>query len=106
MPPLTRIEYEPLSELEIPRSLIGAPKPPDYDSEFVSGSLLAIHAQGGEKVGFFEWKSKWFEVEIRPDQPMKLIRLKGVRVKFNYDDHGRRYIKIYRTANAENINIL
>ena len=105
----TKFNYEPLSELEIPVGVLGGRDTGNhYETEYVWGFFYEIYCRGGTKIGFFRRKRKWYSVDIVPNQPMKLTQLKGVHVMIRHDDGGlgNGSIKIYRTTNAENINIL
>ena len=108
MPEWIRVEYMSLSELNIPACLLD----PNYgwDPETIaSGSFYALPFLGVTKAGFFKRNRKWYNMSQLPGQPMKLIQLKGVRVKFKEDWEYHNpicYIKIYRTGHAENIHIL
>ena len=109
MPEWMKCNYESVSELDIPIELLEPNG--SHGGETVQGCFLVIHSLGGEKAGYFTFKRKWYAVDIVPNKPMTLTRLKGVRVKFK-DDYGGyhkniiHYIKICRTTNAENIDIL
>ena len=103
-----KCNYESVSELDI---LIVLLEPSWWHGDTVQGIFYVIHSLGGEKAGYFKFKRKWYGVDIVPNQPMTLTRLKGVRVKFKHDYGGYHkniihYIKVCRTTNAENINIL
>ena len=102
-----KFEYEPLSELNIPRGLLD----PYYwwdTNTTATGSFYITRAQGGEKSGYFTYHRRWYSVNIVPNEPMKLTLLKGIRVKLNRcaDGHGNDYMRITRTRNAQNISIL
>jgi len=108
MPEWISFVTECLSELDIPIVLL---EPSWWHGDTVQGIFYVIHSLGGEKAGYFKFKRKWYGVDIVPNQPMTLTRLKGVRVKFKHDwrDYHNpiHYIKICRTWDtAENINIL
>ena len=77
-----KCKYERLSELEIPVELL---EPSHFESGTVQGIFYIIHSLGGEKAGYFMSKRKWYAVDIVPNQPMSLVWLKGVRVKFKHD---------------------
>ena len=96
-----KCKYESVLELDIPIELL----------ELSHRIFYVIHSQDGEKAGYFMSKRKWYAVDIVPNQPMSLVRLKGVRVKIKHkweEYHNPiHYIKICRTmSNAENITIL
>ena len=103
-----KFNWEFLSNLEIPVALLGASHDNQYEVDIASGVLFTIYDQGGLKSGYFRRKRKRYSVDIVPNQPMKLTQLKGVHVMIRHDDGGlgNGSIKIYRTTNAENINIL
>ena len=70
--------WEPLAELEIPVSLLGGRDDGNhYEREFIHGFFYEIYCRGVSKSGFFRRKRKWYSVDIVPNQPMKLTRLKG-----------------------------
>ena len=100
-------DYEPLSDLEIPVDVLGGRDAGNhYEREFCHGFFYALPVQQG-RAGFFKRKQKWYFVEQRTGQPMKLTRLKGIWVKLMMyaDGHANSYMKIARTPNAENISI-
>ena len=104
-----KCKYESVSELEIPLALLD---PSHLEGDTVQGIFYIIHSLGGEKAGYFRFKRKWYGVDIVRNQPMSLMRLKGVRVKFkhkwlDYPNPPMHYIRVFRTmSNAENITIL
>ena len=98
-----KFDYEPLSDLEIPVDVLGGRDTGNhYETEFCHGFFYALPLQQG-KAGFFKRKGKWYAVDKRPEEPMILTHLKGIRVKLN---HGDSYIYFTRTPNAANIVIL
>ena len=108
MPEWMKFNWEFLSNLEIPVAPLGASHDNQSEVDIASGVLFTIYDQRGSKSGYFRRKRKWYSVDIVPNQPMKLTQLKGVHVMIRHDDGGlcNGSIKICRTANAENVNIL
>ena len=104
-----KFNWEPLSELEIPVSLLGSRDDGNqYEIEFVHGFFYETYCRGGSKSGLFRRRRKWYSVDIVPNQPIKLTRLKGVHVMIRHNDGGlgNGSIKVNRTRNAENVNVL
>ena len=107
------VVYKPLSIMEIPETVF------NEDSsvgDLLTGSFWALPFPPGlNQAGYFKRKRKWYTVDRLPGQPLRLLQLKGARIKFK-QDYGAipniidciiiDYMKITRTPNAENIDIL
>ena len=112
MPQWMPVEYKPLSIMEIPETVFNENS---TEGDLLSGSFWALPFPPGlNQAGYFKRKRKWYAVSRKAGEPLRLLQLKGVRVKFkqDYGAHfgGYRdvidYIKITRTPNAKNIDIL
>ena len=109
MPIWMTCKYESVSELDL---RISSLDPNHVGDDTVQGIFYVIHSLGGEKVGYFKFKRRWYAVDIVPSQAMSLTWIKGVQVKFkhkwvSYRVPTQGYIKICRTwKTAENITIL
>ena len=102
------VVYKPLSIMEIPETVFNEDS---TEGDLLSGSFWALPFPPGlNQAGYFKRKRKWYTVVRKAGEPLRLLQLKGVRIKFK-QDYGAipniiDYIKITRTPNAKNIDIL
>ena len=103
-----KYDIEDLSDMEIPRAVLKGAHDDYWVTEILTlqGNFYVIHSSQGSKSGYFVQKRKWYALDIVPDQPMRITRLKGIRVKRLTGPVSGGYIMLVRTRNAENIPIV
>ena len=102
------VVYKTLSIMEIPETVFNEDS---TEGDLLSGSFWALpFPPGMNQAGYFKRKRKWYTVVRKAGEPLRLLQLKGARVKFKqgYGEYHDPIVcmKITRTPNAENIDIL